>query len=126
VYKVNLTFLVFHIAQLGSLDKMGKLTNANLYDSYAYHTALLNDFASDGHSRLHINNPRGNLALSDVGGGILQMTGSNASSAYSTQSFRNRRARSPSRSGRRSSLAGASAFKGRTKNTRTKTLSGGL
>ena len=72
-----------------SLEKIGKLTNTNLYDNFAYHTILLNDFAGHGQYRL--------------GGGTL--SGSNASSVYSTRSVRVKR-NSSSRMVRRGSFQG--------------------
>jgi calcium/calmodulin-dependent protein kinase I len=111
-------------ADRASLDNMGNLANSNLYDSFAYHTVLLNEFSVDGFGRRHFDQTTG-LASSEAGGGIHQMTGSNTSSVYSVKSLRLKHQRSTSVKGaRRGSVQGTNMFKSiRTKKRLQRSLS---
>lgn len=127
---VRLTFCAFlsrkNCWYSDSLENLGKLVNANLYDNFAYHTVLLNEFSVDGFGRRQFNQTTG-LASSEAGGGMQHMTGSNASSVYSTKSLRLMYHRSASVKGaraRRGSFQGSNVFKSiRTKKRLQKSLS---
>lgn len=102
---------------------MWKLCNSHLYDNFAYHTVLLNEFSLDGYGRRQFNHTAG-MASSEAGG-MQQMTGSNASSVYSTKSLRMMYHRSASmKKERRGSFQGSNVFKSiRTKKRLQKSLS---
>lgn len=105
---------------------MGKLVNSNLYDNFAYHTVLLNEFSVDGFGQRQFTvNQTTGLASSEAGGGMQLMTGSNASSVYSAKSLRVMYQRNTSTKGaRRGSIQGTNVFKSiRTKKRLQKSLS---
>jgi serine/threonine protein kinase len=128
VFLINsrLTRFLYSFTNCGpdSLDNLGKLVNSHLYDNFAYHTVLLNEFSVDGFGRRQFNQTTG-LASSEAGGGMHQMTGSNASSVYSTKSLRLKYQRNASMKGaRRGSFQGTNVFKSiRTKKRLQKSLS---
>jgi hypothetical protein len=103
-----------------SLETMEKLPNAEIYDGFAYHVALLKDFSPDGGEGLMsgstVGRKRSNRSKKSRGsgfkiGGVGVMTDSNASN-NSTHSFRSLGAgRNSSRNGpRNSTVDGGNIF----------------
>jgi hypothetical protein len=112
---------------------MAKIPNADLYDSFAYHTALLSDFAR-GHNvtgkgaSLSASLRRGGRGgsrrgsnLFGGGAGVQQMTGSN-SSLRSTSSLHSFSKRNGSRKGR-NSVHGTNVFKNMAAKKKERSLS---